>query len=860
MIPNHHDSVLEQSQSPLHLQSPLIIMNQLPSTVTMPGDFSALLKTGDFVLFLGAGASVEAGLSDWKHSLIGIADRLRVLDAGYASVIEAEAQKGRFLEAAELFYLAPITPSQRHNILREVFDKQLSITRRLRLLSRVRCQGIVTTNFDRSFQLAANDAHSKLVSFGESDADLAAARVETNPFFLRLHGRIEVPESLIFARRHYALLRTRAQYVAFFRELFLSRNVIFFGFSFADPVISDLMVAMTEEVQSQFRRRAYALVPSPPAHGLLDGLRKSSIVGIPYDTSNNHEEAWALLTGNRTGAPPVAPEENEAAEVRSHLAAAYARAKGRGFHADRERMLSALMLPLLSDAGSNAILGLDDFLKQVEERLALPKTFRRDSLISAVRLLEQDGIVALQGTDLLIGEIEDGQDLERDARRLSQGLTSRARIRFGRPDFGVDPAILGQLVLYILALDGLFVAHTLIRGMPTRARRLEGIVDRAVAEARIRRSDREATRRAVVDLLTSPDVEEERILSNIAAVVFGTALLLRDPLLADSATNPFHRGAYVDASVLLPWLADGHPLRSAYDSLLRSFELTNVRVLPGYLNELVNHRRLAIEAAEGNGLGAPETLRRYVALFELHNVNVFLGGYAGTLQEGSRETFEEYLGRVAPFTTESQVGSILKGLGIVVEDYRPRNFGVAGELKAAFRDRGKFRDDVVIQHDAAQLEVLQRARDVRGRPYFITADRALVGAMAATSFRHLIPSTLLPQQAALLAQMADRNTTGFEAFSRTLWTVADSVADKVKRYYTDRILRQYEEGLVAEVDTILDALWSDFRQEGMDLEAEDISDPHSEVQRARLFERLDRFEPRFFQYLEEALQRSRERE
>ena len=826
----------------------------------VPPGFAKLLDTGDFLLFLGAGASVEAGLGDWKNSLLELARHLKPADDGYASLIENEANNARLLEAAELLYLAPITPSQRHDLLRIVFDKEPSVTRRLRLLSQTRCQGIVTTNFDRSFQQAATDTHTQLVHFGESDADLAAARVESNRFFLRLHGRIEVPERLIFARRHYAELCDRVQYVAFFRELFLSRNVVFFGFSFVDPVISELIGAMTREVCSQFRREAYALVPSPPDPSLLRVLRESSVVAIPYDTANNHAWAWALFTEHRTGAPPTAPEENEAAEVRNHLAAAYARAKGRGFHADRERMLSALMLPLLSDAGSNSILSLDSFLTQVEERLALPKSFERGNLISSLKLLEQDGIVALQGGDVLVGEIQDGQELAKDARRLSAGLTSRARIRFGRHDFNVDPSTLEQLILYVLALDGLFVAHTLIRAKPQSTKRLERIVEQAISQSRIGRGDKQAVHRALLDLLTSPDDEEERILSNIASVVFGTALLLRDPLLADSASDPFRRGAYIDASVLLPWLADGHPLRTAYDSILRSFELSTIRVLPGYLNELINHRRIAVEAANQNGLSDPDVLGRYVTLFELHNINVFLGGYAGSIQRGGTETFEEYLARIAPFTNESQARSALNALGIVVEEYRLKDYGLAGELKAAFRDRGKFRDEVVIQHDAAQLELLQQTRDVKAKPYFITADRALISAMATTSFRELIPWTLLPQQAALLAQMANRTTTGFEAFSRTLWTVADSVADKVKRYYTDRILRKYEEGLVVEIDTILEALMKDFRREGVDLESEDILDPRTEYHRTKLFERLDRFEPRFFQYLDEALQRSRTHE
>ena len=174
-------------------------MTPATSTNTIPADLYNLLQNGDFILFLGAGTSVEAGLPDWKNSLLELSRNLAPLHAPYASLIADETANDRFLNAAELFYMAPVTPSQRSDLLRTVFAKDLSITRRLKLLSQTRCQGIVTTNFDRSLQQAATEAHSQLVHFGESDTDLAAARVESNRFLLRLHGRIEVPESLIFA-------------------------------------------------------------------------------------------------------------------------------------------------------------------------------------------------------------------------------------------------------------------------------------------------------------------------------------------------------------------------------------------------------------------------------------------------------------------------------------------------------------------------------------------------------------------------------------------------------------------------------------------------------------------------------------
>ena len=136
-------------------------------------------------------------------------------------------------------------------------------------------------------------------------------------------------------------------------------------------------------------------------------------------------------------------------------------------------------------------------------------------------------------------------------------------------------------------------------------------------------------------------------------------------------------------------------------------------------------------------------------------------------------------------------------------------------------------------------------RAVKGkeaRPFFVTADRALVRATGETGLQYLIPHILLPQQVAFLARMADRKTAELQAFSRTLWTVGTTVADKIRRYYSDRVLRRSEVGLVEELDKILDALVKDLRNEGIDLDAEAAKDPRSEDARIKVFARLDRFE------------------
>ena len=148
---------LEVVQDPQHRP-----MAQDETLYDVPRNLVSLLETGEFVLFLGAGIGLDAGLPGWKNSLREIADRLRSYAPQYAQLMTDETEAGRFLQSAELLYLAPITVDDRTRILREVFDKQPRITRRLRLLTLTRCQGIVTTNFDRSLEIAAAQAQAPL--------------------------------------------------------------------------------------------------------------------------------------------------------------------------------------------------------------------------------------------------------------------------------------------------------------------------------------------------------------------------------------------------------------------------------------------------------------------------------------------------------------------------------------------------------------------------------------------------------------------------------------------------------------------------------------------------------------------------
>ncbi len=154
-----------------------------------------LLDEGGYVLFTGAGASVEAGLKPWGPSLNDLAAYVEGKDPSYAAAMRAEIARWKYLQAAELFYMAEMTSEDRASFLTAVFGREPVVTSRLCGLIRQPFRAVVTTNYDRALILAAAKEKIDLVQFSEAADDIAAARVCRSRFVLRLHGRIEVPNS-----------------------------------------------------------------------------------------------------------------------------------------------------------------------------------------------------------------------------------------------------------------------------------------------------------------------------------------------------------------------------------------------------------------------------------------------------------------------------------------------------------------------------------------------------------------------------------------------------------------------------------------------------------------------------------------
>ena len=253
-------------------------------------------------------------------------------------------------------------------------------------------------------------------------------------------------------------------------------------------------------------------------------------------------------------------------------------------------------------------------------------------------------------------------------------------------------------------------------------------------------SSPQALENAVHALITAPDVQEAELLSSLGRAAFGIQLLLASPRQALFHRHALPRTLYLDASVLMPAITSGHPLRPAYMQVIRRMSdaavnaRTRLSVAVGYqfLNEIVSHRRAAIDIVAEAKLEDMGNLKRHIQLHSALNTNVFVGAYGTVVgRSGSEISFSEFLATAAPFATEEQLAAHLEGIGISTQymDFRKEHNAayvqILNPLKQGYEDIDAVKPGVLIEHEAQQLT--QLVVDAQGgvSSLFVTADRRL---------------------------------------------------------------------------------------------------------------------------------------
>jgi hypothetical protein len=337
------------------------------------------------------------------------------------------------------------------------------------------------------------------------------------------------------------------------------------------------------------------------------------------------------------------------------------------------------------------------------------------------------------------------------------------------------------------------------------------------------------------EMLRHPDDREETVLGELGRISFGIEIVLqagRSTMYALSLPQIVN----LDASVLLPAIVPGHPHRMAYLNAItklsdaaRTSTGTVVQVADVFLDEVVHHRKKAIEFIRSGGLDEPETLRKRMQFYGAENVNVFIGAYSRWLLERRSENrkFETFLSEEAPYENASQLKTFLMKQGFLVATTTPKS--VSGQLKKtkferaldkgyeileAGTDERDWKPAVLKLHEAAQLFAMQSDLESGRRPVLVTADTKLRRAVGLSDISSLKDSLISPQNLIQLVDLLVGIDVPPASLARLLWTVrvADETA-MLKDYLLRRALPTYNAALFLKMNDLLDGYVERIRRE-----------------------------------------------
>src|SRR5258708_23821519 len=249
-----------------------------------------LFQKQPLTLFAGAGVGVEAGLPDWKTYLDDLIAFVKDYEPQSADLMRLRVSGGYYPEAAHIFKTCLAIPdSSKAKKLAEPFKKYDSI--KLRSLARLPFTSVITTNYDSSMHDAWAAVNKKAPPSFESDTASLRAAVFASDFFIsRIHGRAEMPETIILETDDYKKLIQNEGYIDFLKHAFLHQTCLFIGFSFVDPAIRGILQVAREKFGA-YPKTHYALLPIG-AQQLREELARMNVEVRFYEPDSGHAALW----------------------------------------------------------------------------------------------------------------------------------------------------------------------------------------------------------------------------------------------------------------------------------------------------------------------------------------------------------------------------------------------------------------------------------------------------------------------------------------------------------------------------------------------------------------------------------------
>lgn len=222
-----------------------------PAAPSVPEALIQAVKNRQCILFVGAGASRDAKLPDWREMIDELLEQAKKAGA-VTEADDAEARQlaggGHYLVVAD-FLRDRLGP---HDFA-QYFQKRLTDANREsrthRLLAGIPFRAAISSNFDPFIEHSRTNCR---VILPDSMARLGAVGVQRlladpNVFpVVKIHGSYDDADSILLTHRDFQrILYANKTYREFLGRLFTEATIFFYGYSFRDPnvdaVLQELM-------------------------------------------------------------------------------------------------------------------------------------------------------------------------------------------------------------------------------------------------------------------------------------------------------------------------------------------------------------------------------------------------------------------------------------------------------------------------------------------------------------------------------------------------------------------------------------------------------------------------------------------
>jgi hypothetical protein len=255
-------------------------------------EFGSASDLGNAVLFIGAGISCGAGLPNWDELIDEPRKECQIPELQDAPMV------AEYIENDESY--------GKRRLERHVLDKiagvpagSIECNENHELISRLDVQEIWTTNYDRLLEQACPDA---AVVFNDDNLHEAGTKEKT---IIKMHGSISAnceqwDSSPVLTRTDYEMYEsTNPRLWSFLRGTYVSKVMLFLGFSFRDPNVG-MLLRLARQMGTAGSDRHLAIMKKPDEEGEakeyelhVKDLEKS---GIRVCTITDYHELTGILS------------------------------------------------------------------------------------------------------------------------------------------------------------------------------------------------------------------------------------------------------------------------------------------------------------------------------------------------------------------------------------------------------------------------------------------------------------------------------------------------------------------------------------------------------------------------------------